>query len=177
MTREEYENKIKEKIFDIKSEFNNKLLELHKELLSEFKEEKPSLDGWNYGDVYYYIDDYGDVIKTYIICWNKGELYGIDKSRLISNNMFKTESEAKFKRERDTVIYELSKFAEPKDAVWNGIESHCLITWDFWEGGISVKSICTYKGNDIYFSTREDAEKAIQAVGEERIKRFYLGVE
>lgn len=166
MTREEYKTMIDEKLKAVKQE-----------LMTEYKEEEPSIDGWNYGDVYYYIDDYGDVIKTYITCWNKGELYGIDKSRLISNNMFKTESEAKFKRERDTVIYELSKFAEPKDAVWNGTESHCLITWDFWEGGISVKSICTYKGNDIYFSTKEDAEKAIQAVGEERIKRFYLGVE
>lgn len=166
MTREEYKTMIDEKLKAVKQE-----------LMAEFKEEKPSLDGWNYDEVYYYIDDYGDVLKAHTVCWNKGELYGIDKSRLISNNMFKTESEAKFKRERDVILYELSKYAEPKDAVWNGTKSHCLITWDFWEGGISVKSICTYKGNDIYFSTKEDAEKAIQAVGEERIKRFYLGVE
>lgn len=177
MTRKEYENEVREKIFDIKNEFNKKLLELQKELLAEFKEEEPSLDGWNYGEVYYYIDDYGDVIKTYITCWNKGELYGIDKSRLISNNMFKTESEAKFKRERDTVLYELSKLAEPKDREWNNCNNHWYICWNYSADRIGFDLKYNCKHNDIYFASREDAEKAIQAVGEERIKRFYLGVE
>lgn len=176
MTREEYENEVREKIFDIKNEFNKKLLELHKELMAEFKEE-PSLDGWNYDEVYYYIDDYGDVLKAHTVCWNKGELYGIDKSRLISNNMFKTESEAKFKRERDAVLYELSKFAEPKDREWDDFNNHWYICWNCRKGEIGFDYKYNCRHNDIYFASREDAEKAIQAVGEERIKRFYLGVE
>ena len=129
------------------------------------------------GEFYYYIDDYGDVIKTYITCWNKGELYGIDKSRLISNNMFKTESEAKFKRERDTVIYELSKFAEPKDREWDGEVWHYYITWNYWTKAACIAYHYQNKHSDIYFASREDAEKAIQAVGEQRIKKYYLEVE
>ena len=166
MTREEYKTMIDEKLKAVKQE-----------LMAEFKEE-PSLDGWKVGDIYYFHDTLGklhyDIFKANIAA---DEVDNRDIFRITHGYAKHTQKEAEFQMERDAVLYELSKFAEPKDAVWDGTKSHCFITWDFWEGGISVKSICTYKGNDIYFSTREDAEKAIKAVGESRIKRFYLGVE
>lgn len=177
MIRKEYENEVREKIFDIKNEFNKKLLELQKELLAEFKEEEPSLDGWKVGDKYYSHDTTGNIIASRVGSTNNGsDINSTDTIRIKHGYAKHTEEEVKFQFERDAVLYELSKYAEPKDREWDGTEPHCLITWDFWEGGISVKSICTYKGNDIYFSTEEDAEKAIQAVGEERIKKYYLEV-
>lgn len=167
MTREEYKTMIDEKLKAVKQE-----------LMAEFKEEEPSLDGWKVGDKYYSHDTTGNIIASRVDSTNNGsDINSTDTIRIKHGYAKHTEEEVQFQFERDAVLYELSKYAEPKDAVWDGTEPHCLITWDFWEGGISVKSICTYKGNDIYFSTREDAEKAIQVVGEERIKRFYLGVE
>lgn len=177
MTRKEYENEVREKIFDIKNEFNKKLLELQKELLAEFKEEEPSLDGWKVGDEYFYRNSTGEVFETEVITTPGGDIHNNDIIRITHGYAKHTKEEVQFQVERDAVLYELSKFAEPEDREWDGTEPHCLITWDFWEGGISVKSICTYKGNDIYFSTEEDAEKAIQVVGEQRIAKFYLGVD
>lgn len=164
MTREEYEKIIDEKLKAVKEE-----------LMADY-----GLDGWKVGDKYYFHDTTGNIIacRVRVDSTNNGsDINSIDTIRIKYGYAKHTEEEVKFQFERDAVLYELSKYAEPKDAVWDGTKSHCLITWDFWEGGISVKSICTYKSNDIYFSTREDAEKAIQAVGEDRIKKYYLQVE
>lgn len=185
MTREEYEELVDKKLHDFQvknlTEYNSKLTEyteqLKQELMAEFKEEEPSLDGWKVGDKYYVRFDGREIRIETIACDNEGKIYRYDVFNITHGYAKRTAEEVQFQMERDAVLYELSKFAEPKDRVWDGTKSHCLITWDFWEGGISVKSICTYKDNDIYFSTKEDAEKAIQAVGEERIKRFYLVVE
>lgn len=166
MTREEYKTMIDEKLKAVKQE-----------LMTEYKEEEPSIDGWKAGDKYYVRVGDHEIRTETIGCYSDGKIYNYDVFNITHGYAKRTSAEVEFQIERDAVLYELSKYAEPKDAVWDGTKSHCLITWDFWEGGISVKSICTYKGNDIYFSTKEDAEKAIQAVGEERIKRFYLGVE
>ena len=166
MTREEYKTMIDEKLKAVKQE-----------LMAEFKEEEPNIDGWKVGEMYFYHDSAGILMTEKISTNLSGEGINIyDIWRINHGHAKRTSEEVQFQIERDAVLYELSKFAEPKDAVWDGTEPHCLITWDFWEGGISVKSICTYKGNDIYFSTEEDAEKAIQAVGEERIKKYYLEV-
>lgn len=177
MTRKEYENEVREKIFDIKNEFNKKLLELQKELLAEFKEEEPSLDGWKVGDKYYSHDTTGNIIASRVDSTNNGsDINSTDTIRIKHGYAKHTEEEVKFQFERDAVFYELSKFAEPDDREWNDFNNHWYICWNCKKGEIGFDYKYNCRHNDIYFASREDAEKAIEAVGEERIKKYYLEV-
>ena len=153
------------------TENEKKIMEIEKKIEEKLEKEKSGRWKPQKGDIYWFISNIG--------CISKGQWdnHSVDRERYLVGNCFKTKEEAEFAAEKLKVIAELKEFAEPKDAVWDGTKFHCFITWDFWEGGISVKSICTYKGNDIYFSTREDAEKAIAEVGEERVKKYYLQME
>lgn len=185
MTREEYETKIDEKIasyynhivMKVSNMATESLKEMKAELMSEFKEEEPSIDGWKVGDKYYVRFDGREIHIETIGCDDKGKIYDFDIYNVTHGYAKRTAEEVQFQAERDAVLYALNKFAEPEDREWDKITKHFFITWDFWEDGISIKALFAYKHNDIYFATKEDAEKAIQAVGEERIKRFYLGVE
>lgn len=161
MTREEYEAKIDEKLKAVK-----------KELMAEYKEEKPSRDEWKEGDTYYYINTAGFIIEGKIYRDSSGVMY-----RVTHGNAFRTYVEADFKRNRDAVLYELSKFAEPKDRKWDGEIEHYYIYYKVTNNKVCVEYSRTVKSNDIYFASREDAEKAVKKVGEQRIVKFYLGVD
>lgn len=168
MTREEYKTMIDEKLKAVKQE-----------LMAEFKEEEPSLDGWKVGDKYYSHDTIGNIIASRVDSTNNGsDINSTDTIRIKHGYVKHTEEEVKFQFERDAVLYELSKFAEPEDKAWDDINLfHYYIQYDNLKKRIAINWNRYCKSNNIYFASREDAEKAIQAVGEERIKRFYLGVE
>ena len=163
MTREEYEAKIDEKLKAVKQE-----------LMSEFKEEEPSFDGWKEGDIYYFVDNAGLIVKDiFYMGDNTASMY-----RVAHGNAFRTYEEAEFKRERDAVLYELNRFAEPKGRIWDNNLLHYFIGWTYvGENEICVGASVMVKRNDIYFASKNDAEKAIKTVGEERIKKYYLQME
>lgn len=91
-------------------------------------------------------------------------------------NCFMTKEEAEFAIEKLKVFAELSGFTEPSDAKWDGDTPHYRIKYDTNASELSIDSNYEYKYSCIYFARKEDAEKAIEAVGEERIKKYYLGV-
>lgn len=124
---------------------------------------------------YWFIADEGDVDKT--TWYNDAE----DKNHAKIGNVFCAFEEAEFEVEKLKVIAELKKFAEPKDRVWDGYNKHYLIAYGR-PPGLKTKNILVhfqneYRRNDIYFETQEDAVRAIDAVGEDRLKRFYFGIE
>ena len=152
MTREEYEVIINEKLTAVKQE-----------LMAEFKEEEPSLDGWKVGDKYYFHDTLGklhyDIIKVNIAA---DEVDNRDIFRITHGYAKHTQKEAEFQIERDAVLYELSKFAEPKDREWDGsLNNHWYMYWNCSKDKIEFDFNYKNKHNDIYFASREDAEKAI----------------
>lgn len=166
MTREEYEKIIDEKLKAVKEE-----------LMVGFKEE-PSLDGWKVGDRYYYPNVFGGIgasIVTRCSAMN-GEILDETDAFMIRHGYAKrTQEEVQFQIERDAVLYELRKFAEPKDRKWNG-DKHYYITWNYGNNRVCIEFVHLIKGNDIYFASREDAEKAIEEIGESRIRKYYLMV-
>lgn len=166
MTREEYKTMIDEKLKAVKQE-----------LMAEFKEEEPSLDEWKVRDAYFY-NKQGSIIGT-TVCYNdnKDDICDFDMFMIKHGYAKHTTEEVRFQMERDAVLYELSKYAEPEDREWNDSNNHWYICWNCRKGEIGFDFKYNCKHNDVYFASRGDAEKAIQAVGEERIKRFYLGVE
>lgn len=136
--------------------------------------EKPKPTVWDLeeGDTYYYIDVYGDISDGRIgNDSSEDEIFAI-------GNVFLTEEDAEFARERLKVIAELKKYAkEFSDEEWKDSKTKkYYIIYKY--SGDYIKSILTYtsKDNVLYFESPEKAQEAIDAVGEERIKKYYFGV-
>ena len=124
------------------------------------------------GDVYYFLTAYGYVMKTVWVNTNT------DNEKLSIGNAFLTEEDAEFAKERLKVIAELKKYAkEFSDGEWkdNKIQKYYII---YQYSGDYIRSIFTYtsKENVLYFEGKEKIQEAIDAVGEERIKKYYFGV-
>lgn len=124
------------------------------------------------GDTYYYIDVYGDISDGRIgNDSSEDEIFAI-------GNVFLTEEDAEFAVERLKVIAELKKYAkEFSDGEWkdNKIQKYYII---YQYSGDYIRSILTYtsKENVLYFESKEKIQEAIDAVGEDRIKKYYFGV-
>lgn len=120
---------------------------------------------------YYWITNYGEPLR------DRWTSCSYNKERLAIGNVFRTKEEANFAIERLKVIQELRQYAESRDAVWDGNKKHHYIAYclDIKDIYIYYNSLCNH--NDIYFSSEEMAEKAVEAVGKDRIKKYYLEVE
>ena len=131
------------------------------------KGQKPVEREWpQEGDDYYFLacDDYigeeswyGDELDCF--------LYDV-------GNCFHTEEEAEWYREHLKVCAELRRMADGKvkDGVW--VELNYNI-----EGGVSALRYCKFQACPYIFATRESAKKAIDTIGEERLKKYWFRVE
>ena len=90
---------------------------------------------------------------------------------------FVQKKEAEFALEKLKVIHELKQFAEPKNTVWDFGECHYVIYYNCTRKIIDYNYSMLNKYLDITFATEEMARKAVEAVGEDRIKKYYFGVE
>lgn len=125
-----------------------------------------------YGDMYFFLTAIGTAMP---IIWYDDSG---DHNRLSFGNVFLTEEDAEFASERLKVIAELKKYAkEFSDEEWEkqDLPKHYII-FDYEDHVISIGYVCYLKINDIYFESEEKAQEAIKAVGEDRIKKYYLGV-
>lgn len=124
------------------------------------------------GDVYYFLTSYGYVMKT---VWVDTDA---DNEKLSIGNAFLTEEDAEFARERLKVIAKLKKYAkEFSDGEWkdNKTQKYYIV---YRYSGDYIRSILTYTSKDgvLYFESKEKIQEAIDAVGGERIKKYYFGV-
>lgn len=142
----------------------DKLQKYEEELV---KEEQP----WpQYGDEYYVIS--GDaVIRD---CSYDDD--NVDHMRMDIGNCFRTREEAEFALERLKVLAEMSKFAEPFDTTWEGRAIHYYFYCDF-TGELAISYHSAMRTGQLYFTSEKRARECIKSVGEDRIKKFYIGVE
>ena len=93
-----------------------------------------------------------------------------------SGNYFQTEEEVKFHKEEILVYNELKAYASLYNKrSYNDKLRYSLI----WDGVSEVLKIDFYKytqHGDLKFETKEAVEQAIDAVGEGRIKKYYLHI-
>lgn len=125
-------------------------------------------------------EEYWRITDDGVICRSWWDKTTIDKNRLAIGNVFRTKEEAEFEIERLKVINELRQYAEPRDTKWDGKNDHYYITcttFNSYENRINVYSSPLYKHHDIYFSSFFRAWEAIEAVGKDRVKKYYLCVE
>ena len=124
-----------------------------------------------YGDEYFFLTESGirrSVWYDEMTCY----------ARLGIGNVFLTEKDAEFAYVRLMVLTELKKYAkEFSDKEWmnQSIVKHYII-FDYEDHVINIGYVCFTKVSDIYFESEEKAQEAIEAVGEDRVKKYYLGV-
>lgn len=101
-----------------------------------------------------------------------------DHNRLRFGNVFLTIEDAKFASERLKVIAELKKYAkEFSDEEWmNKDLPKYFIGFEYKFGGFSCYIANLRRGSEIYFESIQKANEAIEAVGKDRVKKYYLGV-
>lgn len=123
-----------------------------------------------YGDTVYYINYIGRIRKrTWIndeddlVMWELG-------------NIFFTEEEAEFAREKKKVEVELERYAKEHNDEKNTDNCHVVMNTGTKEIDISSYWVLQVAGAT-YFSNREIANDAIEAVGKDRILKYIFGVE
>lgn len=125
------------------------------------------------GDKYYTIAIDGN--KTiYCFPWDND---AVDSGRMSIGNCFRTKEEAEFALERLKVLAEMKKFAEPFYTNWYGNAGHYYIFYSVREKCLSVDNNLLMRSSKLYFTSEKRARECIAAVGEDRIKKFYIGVE
>lgn len=130
--------------------------------------------------------------KYYIICGDGSIDYtnydGDDADiRLMAiGNCFQTEKQADFMVEKLKVIHELEKFAyenNTEEIDWNDTNQakYCLVEVCGDQGKNYIKICSTFMLKElpfnIYFISEEIGRKAIETIGEERILKYYFGVD
>ena len=141
------------------------------EVVEESKVWKPEKDGH-----YYYYDNDG---RTYQSSYCEDS---IDKRRFEFGNCFKTQEEAKHMAEKLKVINELKNFALENNNEKIDWRDKCIgkyfITYDFYDEEISVASYTfrNFLPFEIYFTSKEIAQKAIKTIGADRIKKYYFDI-
>lgn len=128
---------------------------------------KPEYDEW-----YFYVSGYGIVGSN---VWINDY---IDNGYYEIGNCFKTEEEAKFALEKLKVETELRRFAEENNEYEIDWENDAQEKWFIYY----CDKICLYQTyitmrNDVYFSSKKIAKRAVDYIGEERLKKYYLGIE
>lgn len=151
------------------AEAEQKIAEIEKKI----EEKKAETGRWKpkEGEAYWSIDSCGQVMYD---IWHN---YLIDSMRYKIDNCYKTEEEAEFVAEKLKVIAELKEFAEPKNRVWDGMNYHYYFSFDYQTNKVVLDVNWQTKRSHIYFESKAKARQAINAVGEKRIKKYYLEVE
>ena len=144
------------------------------EVVEENKESKvwkPEKDGH-----YCYYNDMGHVYES---CYDGDST---DKNRLEFGNCFKTKEEASHMIEKLKVINELKNFAlenNEEEIDWKNYAQKYTMIYDYscQEIRIDYWNYMQFIPFNIYFTSREIAQKAIKTIGEDRIKKYYFDVE
>ena len=137
--------------------------------------EKNKIKVWepSLGDLYYYINSNGDIKFSYY------NTRSIDKRCI--GNFFKTDEEADHMVEKLKVIRELQDLSNIKLNMSDYVKNNGIyyIAYDFTQNRIVplFDNISRNIPFNVYFSTKEDCEKAITKIGKERLERYYFDMD
>ena len=175
------DEKVKIYLKDGNIKFNNFTQETIANTLADDWEvvEEPKSKDWKpkKGDTYYYIGSVGSIFN-----YDYREDIS-DEAHLNIGNYFKTKEDAKHMVEKFKVIRELQKFANEnneKEIDWkNKTQCKYKIFYDAEDEELYVDYAvyCKREPLNIYFTSSKIAKRAIEAVGEDRIKKYYFNVE
>jgi len=159
-----------------KTEMLDKINALETEIANLRAElEKPDTPGpWvpEKGEKFWLIYNFGAVNGQYQ--WDND---AFDRGKLSIGNIFRTREDAEFMLERLKVLAELRRLAKGFVPDWGNKHQNkwLLVCWDGSIVRADFTATCSY-GAPVYFQSREDAQAAIEAVGAERLKKYYFMV-
>lgn len=161
---------------EIKVNFENLKQEEREWLLALVKKaNKPQSKVWKPKDEEdcWYVDYEGDIES---FNW-----YGSDFDRFLyaSGNCFRTREEAEFYKEKLLVTAELQRFADEHNGEIDWEDDSSLkyyLYYDYADEKVLIDFSYFIKHSDIIFSNENICQQAIETIGEERIKKYYLGV-
>lgn len=126
------------------------------------------------GDKYYFINENGTILYSH---WTSGR---DDILRRNLGNMFLTYEEAEFEAERRKVEAELLKLGGTRDMMSLGYGNtlkYCMYYNHLGDEKIYINSLYTTDHQGIiFFKTEESCQRAIQEIGEDRIKKYIFNV-
>ena len=156
------------KLKEIKDKYGDYLIDEDKlkELL--IKPKPKSVWDLKYGDSYHYLDSNGNVGHTY---WD-GRTN--DEMTIAFGNVFLTKEEAEFELERRRCEAIMLKYGR---RTFKYKDDNYFIRFNNSDEKVEVGfwSVYQFQGT-IYFDTEELAQKAINEIGEERLKKYIFRV-
>lgn len=98
-----------------------------------------------------------------------------------TRNCFKTKEEAEFHLEELKVEYELKDLADKLNEGWTPNWENCLeeknyAYYDHYTYKVEVGRTVGSQCNDILFKNKKLCQKAIDTIGEDRLKKYYFNV-
>ncbi len=96
-----------------------------------------------------------------------------DRSRLEIGNVYKTREEAKFECERLKVLAIMKKYSRP---FVQGDENYYM-ELNHKRDNIEVSSYFLYDSGVYHFESEEMAQRAIDEIGKDRLKKYYFRIE
>lgn len=179
MSIQEQIKELKTKLEQQNKEMLNKIAELEKQAKAE--EQKPS-KVWKpkKGEEYWIMFD-GELDAD---IWEDDDDDGYDNRRYIRGNVFKTKEEVEWEDMHRIVATELKRFVQendPRPITEEDWEDSCVekhyIYYDYGAREIFPSHNNTDKiANQVYASDAETLERAINYIGDERLKKYYFGV-
>lgn len=166
---------IQQQIEALKKEFETKLAELEKQAETEEKQGKVWKPKKSENYCCLYGHDFGSDV------WADND---VDKARFIRGNVL-TKEEAEWEDMHRIVATELKHFVQENDPSpitdedWGkeNKKTKYFIRYDYWDNHFWADYCNTYAlANQVYASNCDTLYKAIDHIGEERLKKYYFGV-
>ena len=136
------------------------------------------LDDMRDKGIFFFIDPAGGVWKKEFISSNS-----CDENKFLLGNAFPTREAAEFEVERLKVLHEIKEFIaknDDKEIDWtDSVEFKYVLTYLIDDSKVSAGvfySSMKYQ-KEVCASSRKVIDDMIETVGEERIKKYYFGIE
>lgn len=159
---------------DIERIVDERLAEMRKQMIEELQGQVESEDKsktiWDLniedGETYYRLFGDGDIDRLVFNADN-------DERARVIGNAFLTFEEAEFEKERRKIEAIMKKYSKPFE---NEEENHC-ICYDYVYGRVEVRTNYTIADRNPYFESEEIAQKVIDEIGEDRLKKYWFRVQ
>ena len=161
MTKIEVERMVDERLAKMKKQ-------MMEELQGQINDNPKTIWDLSIGDraKYYYLYSNGDVAKLYFdSCYD-------EKSRE-AGSAFLTREEAEFEAERRKIEAIMRKYSRP----FKYREYNYYIKYNHDDDTLRIGSCEVISSGEPYFESREIARKAINEIGEDRLKKYWFRVE
>lgn len=145
-----------------------------KDVFMDFLERPKPKSIWDLkdGDTYFYLYDNG------VVCSERWDDDYIDDGRRNAGNVFLTREESEFEIKSREVYTQVKRFAhEFSREEWEDDEIYKFYPYfNYITNNIQFGISRISKDSHLHFKSKEDIQKAIEAVGKENFIKYYLGV-